>query len=42
MVAQEKGERTTKVLLRLGLDGSKISSNAYPSFISGGRNSIGH
>jgi hypothetical protein len=33
---------TTKVLLQLGLDGRTICSSAYPGFISGGRNSVGH
>jgi len=35
-------ERPTKVLLQLGLDGRTIIGSAYPSFISGGRNSTGH
>jgi hypothetical protein len=33
---------TTKVLLKLGLDGSPIIGSAYPSFGFGGRNSTGH
>jgi hypothetical protein len=32
---------TTKVLLQLGLDERTIISSKNPSFISGGRNSVG-
>jgi len=38
----QKRQQPTKVLLQLGLDVETISSGAYPSFISGGRNSTGH
>jgi len=35
-------QQATKVLLQLGLDGSRIIGSANPSFISGGRNFVGH
>ncbi len=41
-ISGDEGQEVIKVLLQLGLDGRTINSSAYPSFISGGRNSTGH
>jgi len=42
LLSVDKSERTTKVLLQLGLDGRTIISSAYPGFGFGRRNSVGH